>query len=78
MANAPSASIERRGARFLIDRRFQLKYATLLVSVAVALLVGLGIVVAHSLTLAANESRVALAQAESALRWSRGCGTPAP
>src|SRR5688572_20965806 len=68
MANASPAPIERRAARFLIDRRFQLKYAALLVCVAVALLVGLGVVIAHSLSIAAEESRVALAQAESALR----------
>jgi tellurite resistance protein len=57
-----------RRPRSLVDPRFQLKYTGLLVTVALVLLVGLGLVIWDTTQLAVVEARLAATQAENALK----------
>jgi tellurite resistance protein/HAMP domain-containing protein len=59
--------MERPPPRYLIDRRFQLKYTGLLVAVALVLLGGLGVVIWRESQVSVEQARVAAAQAEKAL-----------
>ena len=68
MSHAQPQRTARRSSRYIIAPAFQLKYALLLVGIAVALLLGLGLVIAHSAKVAAEEARGSVTQAENALR----------
>ncbi len=56
---------------YLLNPRFQLKYTALIVSTAVVLMIGLGIVIMRTANTAAAQATTASAQAERAMRESQ-------
>lgn len=60
----------RKGRRYLINLRFQLKYTGLLVLVVVSILLSLGLVISSIAATSADNAEYASAQAEKALRES--------
>lgn len=70
VAPAQSGPPKRRLRNYLLDPRFQLKYAGLLVVVAIALMSGLTVVIWKTANVAASQARNAVQQSESAARQS--------
>jgi nitrogen fixation/metabolism regulation signal transduction histidine kinase len=66
---------KRRIRNYLLDPRFQLKYAGLLVGVAMVLMAALGAVIWRTASVAAQQARTAADQAEHAMRESQTSST---